>query len=69
MSQPVNTFDEFLEHIGHNPGAVDTKMLCINAYKFGYNAGKQDGIEEGKTKGIVEAFEAITKTFSKYIKH
>ena len=67
--QPVNTFEEWMDVLDlNNPENSHTKTLVLQAYKMGYQMGFYKGLEEGKTNGIKESFEMITKQFSQYIK-
>lgn len=69
MSQPVNTFEEWIDCLELNlPENSYAKGLVLQAYKMGYQIGFHKGLEEGKTNGIKESFEMITKEFSRYIK-
>jgi hypothetical protein len=69
MSQPPIRFEEWIDCLElNNPENSYTKQLVLQAYKMGYQVGFYKGLEEGKTNGIKESFEMITKQFSKYIK-
>lgn len=69
MSQPPNNIEDLIDILDlNNPENSYTKGLVLGAYKMGYQIGFYKGLEEGKTNGIKESFEMITKEFSRYIK-